>query len=250
MAPLAPTTTAEGVDLEALTRSLRRADPDIRDIVLFGSMAYAPDLARDVDVLVTTHKRKDADLYWDAVVNFPREVDVLVREPSEPVSDGIAASICAWRASVYGNGETYREATDTMAVPTFDDVRAIFPNGDKMLKSAQEETNPPTKDHAYRTAFQTLFDVARNAAQAFLNTESSRWGQLRRSLPDPHDEEFRTFANTLHVQYAYDGRYPKDRADEEYSVWREQVVRFVDDLEAALAAGDETEDQAADDVAP
>ena len=57
MAPMARTKTRGGGDLEALARALLRADPDIRDIALFGSMAYAPELARDVDVLMTTLKR-------------------------------------------------------------------------------------------------------------------------------------------------------------------------------------------------
>jgi len=230
------------VDLEALTRSLLRADPDIRDIVLFGSMAYAPDLARDVDVLVTTHRKKDEEVYWDAVGDFPRDVDVLVREPTDLVSDGIAASVCAWRVALYGDGETFREARETMEVPTFDEVRIAYRAGDRLLALAQGETNAVLKDEYYQTAFGKLFDIARKSAQAFLNTDNSRWGALRRSLPEPFNEEFRTFANTLHVQYSYDGRYPRDRADEEYNVWRQKVVEFVDGLEATLRARDEPEE--------
>ncbi|NCO38812.1 MAG: hypothetical protein GW911_19160 [Armatimonadetes bacterium] len=237
MRPTPTAGTRSDLDLGALTRSLLRADPEIRDIVLFGSMAYAPELAHDVDVLITTRRKKDIEVYWDATADFPRDVDVLVREPGERVSDSIAASVCAWRAVLHGNGETFREASETMAVPTFEDVRAIFRNGDSMLALAQHETNAATADHGYRTAFGILFDVARNAAQAFLNTDNSRWGELRRALPRPLDQEFHALINTLHVQYSYDGHYPKDRADEEYQRWRVRVAKFVDDLEEGARAG-------------
>jgi len=119
MRPTPTAGTRSDLDLGALTRSLLRADPEIRDIVLFGSMAYAPELAHDVDVLITTRRKKDIEVYWDATADFPRDVDVLVREPGERVSDSIAASVCAWRAVLHGNGETFREASETMAVPTF-----------------------------------------------------------------------------------------------------------------------------------
>ncbi|MBI3361505.1 MAG: hypothetical protein HY023_10385, partial [Chloroflexi bacterium] len=48
------TAARPGVDLSHLCELLRRADPDIVEIVLFGSATYAPALAKDVDVVVTT----------------------------------------------------------------------------------------------------------------------------------------------------------------------------------------------------
>jgi hypothetical protein len=37
--------------------------------------------------------------------------------------------------------------------------------------------------------------------------------------------------STLHTQYAYDGNYPKENADEAYARWRQIVARFIDELE-------------------
>jgi hypothetical protein len=245
MRPTPTEGTGSDLDLGALTRSLLRADPEIRDIVLFGSMAYAPELARDVDVLVTTRRKKDLEVYWDAAADFPRDVDVLVREPGERVSDSVAASVCAWRAVLHGNGETFREASAEMTVPAFEDVHKVFRRADWLLDSAQAEPDPVIKDEAYRETFGKLFDIARKAAQAFLNTDNSRWGELRRALPRPLDQEFRTLTNTLHVQYSYDGNYPKDRADEEYQRWRARVAKFVADLEEGARRGAEGPDLAA-----
>jgi len=231
--------------LRDLARCLLRADPDIRDIVLFGSMVYAPELARDVDVLITTRNKKDTEVYWDAAADLPWDLDCIVRRPGEPMSADVASSVSAWRAVLHGNGETIKEAMDTVGVPTLDEARDVFTVGDDLLASAKRHEKPSVKDRFYRAAFGALFDAARTAAQAFLNTDSSRWGQLRRSLPDPFNGEFRRFANTLHVQYSYDGNYPQDEADEEYDVWRRRVAGFVDDLEEAageVAGGQETDD--------
>lgn len=38
---------------------------------MFGSFVYAPSLAQDIDLVVTTTKRKDYGVYLDAVADFP-----------------------------------------------------------------------------------------------------------------------------------------------------------------------------------
>ncbi|MFQ5825219.1 MAG: hypothetical protein ACE5JB_14315 [bacterium] len=58
---------------------LKQADPDIIDIIQFGSSVYAPDLARDIDFLITTQSQKDDDLYLDAFDDLDIGVDVIVR---------------------------------------------------------------------------------------------------------------------------------------------------------------------------
>lgn len=49
--------------LNGLCKALLSADPDICSIILFGSFVYAPSLARDIDLLVTTTSRKDYGIY-------------------------------------------------------------------------------------------------------------------------------------------------------------------------------------------
>ncbi len=80
-----------------------------------------------------------------------------------------------------------------------------------------------------------LFDIARNAAMAYLGSEQTRWGQLRRALPQPLWERFREVIDTLHISYGYDGEYPVDEVDEEFQRYRDLVERFVDDLEQAAS---------------
>jgi len=73
-----------GVDREKLLNvvceKLLKCDPDIVEIIQFGSSVYAPDLSRDVDLLVISSDPKDYDVYLDAVdeANPLFNVDVVV----------------------------------------------------------------------------------------------------------------------------------------------------------------------------
>jgi hypothetical protein len=165
-------------------QTLKEADADLIDVIQFGSSVYAPDLARDVDLLVTTRFKKDEDLYWDAFSDLDLGVDVIVRTPDQPIGRDIAASVRLMGEVLYGNGETLKEAEIYMAVPTFDRARIILQTADD-LASAQQTNDPTIKDEFYRIAFDRLFDAARYAVMAYLNTDNSRWGQLRSALSHP-----------------------------------------------------------------
>ena len=217
-------------ELEDLCETLRAADADIRDIIMFGSFVYAPSLARDIDLVVTTTKRKDYGVYLDAVADFPINVDVIARQPGEVIGDRIAWGIKAVGQVLAGDGQTLEEVMEVPA-PTFERVRKIFCIADEHLSSAQNAQDPYLKDDAYKDAFNKLFDVARNAAMAHLNSEQTRWGQLRRALPQPFSERFREIIDTLHISYGYHGNYPTDDVDEEFQRRRDLVEQFVDDLE-------------------
>ena len=199
-------------ELDNLCETLYAADADIRDIVMFGSFVYAPSLARDIDLVVTTTKRKDYDVYLDAVADFPIAVGQVLA----------------------GDGKTLEEVRATPA-PPFERVLKIFYFADEHLSNAQNAQDPYIKDDAYKDAFNKLFDVARNAVMAYLNSEQTRWGQLRRALPQSFSEQFREIIDTLHINYGYDGDYPIDDVDEEFQRRRDQVAQFVDDLEQAAS---------------
>lgn len=77
-------------ELDNLCETLYAADGDIPDIILFGSFTYSPSLAQDIDLVVTTTKRKDYGVYLDAVADFPINVDVIARQPREKIGDRIA----------------------------------------------------------------------------------------------------------------------------------------------------------------
>lgn len=221
-------------ELDNLCETLRAADTDIRDIILFGSFAYAPSLARDIDLVVTTTKRKNYDVYLDAVADFPIHVDVIARQPGDRIGDRIAWGIKAVGQVLAGDGQTLEEVIEVPA-PTFERVRKIFYFADENFSNAQNAQDPDIKDEAYKDAFNKLFDVARNAAMAYLGSEQTRWGQLRRALPQPFSERFREIIDTLHIDYGYDGNYPIDDVDEEFQRRREMVEQFVDDLEQAAS---------------
>ncbi len=246
-------------ELDNLCKALLSADADIRDIILFGSFAYAPSLARDVDLIVTTARRKNYDVYLDAVANFPMNVDVIVRQPGENIGDRVAWGVRAVGQVLVGNGETLKEVMKVPA-PTFEKARMLFVRVDENWVIAQQEQNSFLKDDKYRDTFNKLFDVARNAVMAYLGSEETRWGlkdkgerrkgkvsthlftfhfplstfrrgRLRRALPQPFENRFRQIIDTLHVSYSYHGDYPKDSVDEEFERWRDIVRQFVDDLE-------------------
>ena len=221
-------------ELENLCATLYAADADIRDIIMFGSFVYAPALARDIDLVVTTAKRKDYGVYLDAVADFPINVDVIARQPGEAIGDRIAWGIKAVGQVLAGDGQTIEEVMQVPA-PTFERVRKIFCIADEHLSSTQNAQDPYLKDDAYKDAFNKLFDVARNAAMAYLNSEQTRWRQLRRALPQPFSERFREIIDTLHINYGYDGNYPIDDVDEEFRRCRNLVEQFVDDLERAAS---------------
>jgi hypothetical protein len=217
-------------ELDNLCETLQAADADIRDIVMFGSFVYAPSLARDIDLVVTTTKRKDYGVYLDAVADFPINVDVIARQPGEAIGDRIAWGIKAVGQVLAGDGETLEEVMKVPA-PPFERVRKIFCIADERLSSAQNAQDPHLKDDAYKDAFNKLFDVARNVVMAYLGSEETRWGQLRCALPQPFSERFREIIDTLHINYGYDGNYPIDNVDEEFQRCRNLVEQFVDDLE-------------------
>ena len=91
------------------------------------------------------------------------------------------------------------------------------------------------KDETYRDAFNKLFDVARVAVMAYLGSEQTRWGQLRRALPQHFENRFKQIIDTCHVSYFYHGDYPEEGVDEEFKRWRDKIEQFVDDLEQAAS---------------
>lgn len=220
----------EKTELEGLCQALLQADPDIQEIVQFGSSVYAPDLALDIDLVVTTAMKKDRDIYWDAVADWPINVDVVVREPGEPIGDRIARGICAAHQVLYGNGQTLKEAMTTMPVPTYEEAYAALQAAHEYHRSAVAASDELLRDRHHRTAFNALFDAARSAAMTYLSTEETRWGELRRALPAPHAKAFREFVNVLHVEYFYHGNYPREDVEGVFHRWHKQVGRFIEAL--------------------
>jgi hypothetical protein len=63
-----------------------------------------------------------------------------------------------------------------------------------------------------------------------LAVENSRWGRIKRELPQPYREEFDAFIKTLHISYFYNGNYPEDY-ENEFERWYKRVEDFIRRLE-------------------
>ena len=202
------------------------------DILQFGSSVYAPRLARDLDLLITTRAKKDEDLYWDAVEDFPKNVDLLIRESGQKMGNPTALAVFVFGKPIFGKGITRKEAKKYMQIPTYDDARHYLKMADETCEKARQEKNERYREAYYCLGFDLLFDAARYGAMTFLVTTETRWGELPKKLPAPFNKQFREFISKLHVQFSYDRNYPKDKPDETFQEWRANISKFIDDLAA------------------
>ena len=219
---------AESELLSKVVRLLLRVDNKICAVVLIGSFAWFPDLARDIDIVVITESNLPTDAYWDAVADFPKPVDVVVLRKGEKAK----GLVLALRVGVllWGDEGAVKETIENMPVPTLKDAHDWLDLAKDAVREGLTETDPDRQDKRFRNAFNLLFEAARVAAMWFLDTEEGRWGELRRQLPNPFAEQFRQFINTLHIAYWYDGDYPQERVEEEFERWHREVLAFIDGL--------------------
>jgi hypothetical protein len=221
------------VFLREVCQAIIDRDPDVLAIMQFGSSIYAPESALDVDLLVVTKKRKGYEVYLDATGNAPFHVDIIPLEPDEKASKEIAAAIRGASKLLYGRREIVEGMVRDVPIPTYDEARRVISAGDDRIRMASATSDPVVQETHYRNAFNTLFDAARLAAMAFLNTEETRWGQLRGQMPLSFDSRFRQIIDTLHVEYFYLRHLPSRSIEEEYRRWRDIVLQFINDLESA-----------------
>jgi len=220
--------------LANIVSSLRAIDPEIVAIVLFGSAVYAPDLARDIDLLVLTKEPKDWERYFEAANQAAGgwDVDIVVKKASEKVGQ-LGAAVRAFGRVLFGSELWVEGVIADMPARTFKDARRALRRAERLCQTALQETDPDERDDNWRDAFNWLFEAARRAVMAFLNTEETRWGVLRGQLPQPFQEEFRTIAANLHIRFWYEGDYPHENTEWHFQTWRDRVEQFIDDLERA-----------------
>jgi len=66
---------------EGICKRLVGYDEDIVEIIQFGSSSvYAPEYARDVDLLVITKDKREYGSYLDCLADLPFDMDVVVKE--------------------------------------------------------------------------------------------------------------------------------------------------------------------------
>ena len=218
--------------LRGVCRELLKRCPDIVEIVQFGSSVYAPDLARDVDLLVISRDPKDYDVYLSAVdeVDPPFNVDIVVVKPGQELREELVRSVLGAFNILYGNGRYILEYARRLSDPTYEEARAALRAARDYLELALRAGDALLRDRHFREAFDSLFHAARIAAMTYLSTEVARWGLLR-MLPKPFDEQFREFIKVLHIRCFYNGEYPRGRVREEFSKWCNRVEGFINGLE-------------------
>lgn len=212
---------------EGLCKQLLNYDPKVVEVVLFGSSVYAPGRARDVDLLVFTKGNKDRHGYLDAVDDL-FGVDVVVTRVGEPLKGDFAWHVLGSHRVLYGDGSFLREATLGLGDPPFEETWTAIETAKRYIKDAEEATTEALKDAHIRDAFNKLFHAARLASMSYLATNETRWGKVKRALSsDEFSNKFEDFIDILHVEYFYHGRYPKERASEEFEAWLGKVEGYV-----------------------
>ena len=185
---------------------LKKYDPDIVEIVQFGSSVYASEHARDVDLLVITRRKKEYGGYLDSLegLNLPFDVDVVVKGKDEELRGDFACQILGAFEVLYGDGK-YLSKMARNFDPSFEGAYAVLRKAKRDMDSVGEFEGKKDKEWSIRVAFNGLFHAAGVAAMTYLAVENSRWGRLKRKLP--YKEEFESFINVLHIDYFYNGNY-------------------------------------------
>ena len=214
---------------EGICKRLLGYDKDIVEIIQFGSSVYAPEYARDVDLLVITKNKKEYGGYLDCIDDLDFSCDVIVREVGDKVKSGFACNILGAFEVLYGEGEHLKEMTADFE-PRFREARSYIRGAKEDMEMARRSEDEDDRDRRIRTAFNSLFHAARIAAMSYLAIEDARWGGIKRRLPQPYRNEFEEFINTLHIDYFYNGNYPENY-EEEFEKWYKRVEEFVSELE-------------------
>ena len=94
---------------EGICKRLLGYDKDIVEIIQFGSSVYAPEHARDVDLLVITKDKKEYGGYLDCLADLLFDMDVVVKEVGENLRR--AYNILGAFVILYGDGRYLKEMT-------------------------------------------------------------------------------------------------------------------------------------------
>jgi predicted nucleotidyltransferase len=222
--------------LEEICKKLIKYDQDIVEIIQFGSSVYAPEYSKDIDLLVITKKAKEYEKYFDIVnpENASINVDILVFNINEKPRKELLIGILGAFKILYGSGEYLLRYAKDLGDPTFEEAKSSLRIASSLLKLALETEDPLDKDRLCREAFDALFHAARIASMVYLSTEISKWGFIKKELPEPYRRNFNEFINTLHINYFYNGNYPKDKVKDEFQKWFKKVEEYVNSLELEI----------------
>jgi predicted nucleotidyltransferase len=154
---------------DKICRSLLKYDNDIVEIIQFGSSVYAPEYAKDVDLLVITKKRKEYGGYLDCSdeLNLYFDVDVVVKEKNERLRGDFACQILGAFEILYGNARCLSEMTKNFD-PSFEEAYAVLRKAKRDMDSVGELVGKEDREWSIRVAFNGLFHAARVAGMTYL----------------------------------------------------------------------------------
>lgn len=221
--------------LEKICKRLLEYDPNIVEVIQFGSSIYAPNRSRDVDILVLTKKAKEYEGYLDSVcIEDAPNIDVIVLDLNKKPKEGFIRGVLGAFKILYGSGEYLLKYTKTLGDPTFEEAKTSLKAAKDYIELAERTSDALLKDRHAREAFDSLFHAVRIASMTYLSTEVSKWGLIRRMLPEPYRSEFSEFIDVLHIEYFYNGNYPKDKIKEEFDRWCAKAEEFIKKLESKI----------------
>lgn len=220
--------------LEGICENLIKYDPNIVEIIEFGSSVYAPESAKDVDLLIFTKDKKLYEGYLDAAyeIDAAFNIDVLVFQLDEKMREELLRGVIGAYEVLHGSGETLLRLAKDLGDPTFDDAKSSIIVSKGLMELYRAEEDPATRDRLVRKAFDGLFHAARLVSMAYLSTEVARWGVIKAKLPHSHKLSFDNFIKILHIKYFYNGEYPRDRVEGEFKRWLKLTEEYMDKLES------------------
>lgn len=219
--------------IEVLCGRLLKYDPNIVEIVQFGSSVYAPEHAKDVDLLIITKQKKPNVGYLNVIYeeNLPFDVDVSVFELNQQIGESFLRNVLGACDVIYGSEEHLIKLSKRLGDPTFEEARSYLRGSKEDMELAGKASNAYDRDRRIRSAFNNLFHAARLASMTYLSTETTRWGKIRRQLPSPYKEKFDNYITILHIKYFYIGDYPENGLEQEFNRWLREVEEYINSLE-------------------
>ena len=223
--------------IEKICQRLRDYDPEIVEIIQFGSSVYIPELASDLDLLVLTKEKKgDQFDYLGALdgLDLPYDVDITVHQTGESLK-GLTLGVLGANKILYGEG-TYLRASTKDFDPTFDEAWAALETSGGNPRMGLSARDSAVKDRYIRMAFNELAHAVRMVSLAYLAKEELGWKGIEDGLPSRYRKEFHEFFRPLHVEYFYHGNYPA-AVEDEFSSWAKRVENYIKRLESESEKG-------------
>jgi len=218
--------------IDRACRRLLVFDPGIVEVIVFGSIIYAPNYARDIDLLIITGHKKNYLEYLKVIDDLPLNIDLSIFSTNERPRNDFLLHLLLGYEILYGSGKIVKEWLKSVSLD-IEEVYSRLRIAKRYFQLAFEVKNRYDRDTLIRDAFNSLFHAYRLASAIYLGLkreEAGRWGkEIRRNLPLELKREFEEAIRVLHIDYYYNGNYPHE--DEElrriFEQWLKKAEKYV-----------------------